>query len=248
MKSKLAGILLIGGLLLTIGAFAQQTTYVLVHGAWGGGWSFKKTDSLLRAQGHTVYRVTLTGQGERAHLASPEVDLNTHITDVVNTILFENLNDVVLLGHSYGGMVVTGVADSIPHRIRKLIYLDALLPEDGESLNTAFGQGGREWPAEDGFLVPVWATAEQPLPKDVPQSVKTFTQPISLKNEGRLDIPSTYILTYEGEDPDKDQFARFATRAKDKAWKVINMQADHNPQMSNPAELATLLDTEGKQK
>lgn len=244
MKIKVAGILLMGGLLLTIGAAAQQTTYVLVHGAWGGGWSFKKTDSLLRAQGHTVYRITLTGQGERAHLASPEIDLRTHINDVVNTLLFENLDDVVLLGHSYGGMVVTGVADSVPHRIRKLIYLDALLPEDGESLNTAFGNAGLQMPEVDGFIVPVWVREEQPLPKDVPQSVKTFTQELSLKNKARLDIPSTYILTYEGDDPEKDAFARFAERAKGKAWKVINMEADHNPQMSKPEELVTLLVTE----
>src|SRR3954465_9291699 len=86
---------------------ASKPVYVIVHGAWGGGWAFKKVDSLLTAKGCIVYRPTLTGQGERAHLASPEVGLKTHIQDVVNTILYEKLENVILVGHSYGGMVVT---------------------------------------------------------------------------------------------------------------------------------------------
>ena len=106
-------------------------TFVIVHGAWGGGWAFREVDRLLRAEGHTVYRPTLTGQGERNHLANEAIDLDLHIQDVVNVILWEDLKDVVLVGHSYGGMVVTGVADRIPERIGCLVYLDALLPENG---------------------------------------------------------------------------------------------------------------------
>lgn len=105
--------------------FAQQPTFVIVHGAWGGSWSFKKNDALLTENGFNVYRPNLTGQGERVHLASPDIDLNTHILDVVNTILYEDLHDIILMGHSYGGMVITGVADSIPERISHLIYMDA---------------------------------------------------------------------------------------------------------------------------
>ncbi|SEL43123.1 alpha/beta fold hydrolase [Parapedobacter koreensis] len=236
-------ILLIGGLLLATWAKAQQTTYVLVHGAWGGGWSFKKTDSLLRLQGNIVYRPTLSGLGERVHLASPEIDLSMHIADVVNTILFENLHDVVLLGHSYGGMVVTGVADSIPERVRQLIYLDAFVPEDGQSVATAHGQEspGGEMPSKDGLVYPFWNTDGQGFPRDVPQPAKTFSQPLVLKNKNRLEIPTTYILTYEGEDPEKDAFAFFASRAKGYGWKIIHMQADHNPQMTMPDKLAQLL-------
>lgn len=246
---RLIYMLLGGMILLATGAMAQPKTYVLVHGAWGGGWSFKKTDALLRSLGHTVYRITLTGQGERAHLASPDIDLTTHITDVVNTILFENLTDVVLLGHSYGGMVITGVADSIPDRIGKMIYLDALLPENGQSLAAAFGQEeGGSWQPEGGFVVPAWVREDQPYPKDVPQSAKTFTQPISLKNGDRLKISTTYILTYEGDNPEKDAFAVFAKRAKDKGWNIVNMPADHNPQMTMPDKLAELLDNVGRQK
>lgn len=241
---KLVYALLICGMLSTTGATAQQRTYVLVHGAWGGGWSFKKTDSLLRSMGHMVYRPTLSGLGERVHLASGDIDLDTHIKDVVNTILFENLHDVVLLGHSYGGMVVTGVADSLPDRIKHLIYLDAFVPEDGQSVATAHGQGqtGREMPAKDGLIHPFWATDEQAFPKDVPQPAKTFSQPLVLKNKKRQEIPTTYILTYEGDNLENDAFAFFAKRAAEKGWKIINMQADHNPQMSMPEKLPALLE------
>jgi pimeloyl-ACP methyl ester carboxylesterase len=92
---------------------SRPTTYVIVHGGWGGGWAFRKVDALLTARGHKVYRPTLTGLGERVHLATAEVDLSTHVADVVNLILFEELRDVVLLGHSYGGMVISGV---VPRR------------------------------------------------------------------------------------------------------------------------------------
>jgi pimeloyl-ACP methyl ester carboxylesterase len=112
-------------------------TYVLVHGGWGGGWAFRALDSLLTAAGHRVYRPTLTGLGERMHLATSEVGLSTHVTDIVNVLLFENLRDVVLVGHSYGGMVITGGADRVPERIRHLVYVDAFVPEDGESVVTA---------------------------------------------------------------------------------------------------------------
>ena len=142
----------------------ERLTYVLVHGAWGGGWAWRGVDSLLTAQGHTVYRPTLTGLGERVHLFNAEVDLSTHIQDVVNTILFEELDDVVLMGHSYGGMVVTGVADRLPDRIRHLVYLDAFLPESGEAVATIRGQsgGGIAGQAVDGRLVPAWRDPSAP--------------------------------------------------------------------------------------
>ncbi len=241
---KLTSMLLLCMALWSAATMAQQQTYVLVHGAWGGGWSFKQTDSLLRAAGHTVYRPTLSGLGERQHLASPDIDLDTHIKDVVNTILFENLHDVILLGHSYGGMVVTGVADSLPGRIKRLIYLDAFVPEDGQSVATAHGGGqtGREMAAEDGLIHPFWAVDAQGFPKDVPQPAKTFSQPLVLKNEKRLALPTTYILTYEGDNAEKDAFGFFAKRAQRYGWTVVNMQADHNPQMSMPDKLAVLLE------
>ncbi|SFB81022.1 Alpha/beta hydrolase family protein [Parapedobacter composti] len=239
-------VLFISGMLSAVGAVAQPQTYVLVHGAWGGGWSFKKTDSLLRTMGNEVYRPTLTGLGERVHLASEAVDLETHIKDVINVILFENLHNVVLVGHSYGGMVVTGVADSLPERIGKLIYLDAFVPDDGQSAFSARGSDnqGRGMRTENGLIPPFGK--KEGLPRDVPHPAKTFSQPIRLKNPVRLKLPTTYILTYEGDNPEKDTFAPFAAKAKQMGWKTINMQADHNPQMTMPQVLAELLEEEGR--
>ncbi len=112
--------------------------YVLVGGAWLGGWCWQPVARRLRDHGHDVYPVTLTGLGERAHLANPGVDLNTHITDVTNLIEYENLHDVVLLGHSYAGLVVTGVADRVPDRISRLVYLDTGPMPDGVTLIDTF--------------------------------------------------------------------------------------------------------------
>ena len=131
----------------------SKPTYVIVHGAWGGGWAFKKVDSLLTDSGFNVYRPTLTGQGERAHLASKDVGLYTHIKDVINTIFYENIENIILIGHSYGGMVVTGVADAIPERITKLIYLDAYVPDDNESLLSIRNRNNRKTlKIKNGFL------------------------------------------------------------------------------------------------
>ncbi|WP_169337972.1 alpha/beta hydrolase [Proteiniphilum acetatigenes] len=222
----------------------RQPAFVIVHGAWGGSWSFKQTDSILTSKGYTVYRPSLTGQGERVHLASPDIDLNTHISDVVNTILYENLNDIILVGHSYGGMVITGVADSIPERIRHLIYLDAFVPDDGESVISARmdGKTGPESESTNGFVVPGWIREDDPLPRDVPQSLKTFTTPVSRKNQQALSLPATYILTVDqGKKPEEDHFFFFAERARERGWKMIIMTADHNPQQSNVDELVNLL-------
>jgi len=245
-NNTLQALLIIGLLAFSLKTFSQSTnkpTYVIVHGAWGGGWAFKKVDSLLTSAGYKVYRPTLTGQGERVHLASPEVGLGTHIQDVVNTIIFEDLRNVILVGHSYGGMVVTGVTDSIPERISKLIYLDAFVPEDGESV---FAQGktpeGMKPLIENGFLVPKWVRPNQPAPKDVPHSVKTFTDKISLKNPKRLMVPTTYILTVDrGKDSDKDDFSSMADKARKKGWPVLILEADHNPQWSTPLQLVKIL-------
>ena len=189
---------------------AEGKTYVIVHGAWGGGWAFREVDDLLTAHGHKVYRPTLTGQGERVHLATLDVGLDTHITDVVNTVLFEELNDIVLIGHSYGGMVVTGVADQIPERILHLIYLDALVPEDGESARTINNRHESGWvpdSTKSGFVTPTWISPDQAPPKDVPHPLKTLTDPIALKNPARLKIKTDYILTVgPGKEPQQDGF------------------------------------------
>ncbi|MBC7744574.1 MAG: alpha/beta hydrolase [Flavobacterium sp.] len=238
-------------LLVFTGAFqtsfsqsSSKPVYVIVHGAWGGSWAFKKVDSLLTEKGAVVYRPSLTGQGERVHLATTEVGLSTHINDVVNTILFEDLHDVILIGHSYGGMVITGVADSLPGRISKLIYLDAFVPENGESVMSIQGSRaeGLKIMVVNGFLIPPWVPAGKLPPSDVPHPFKTFTDPLILKNSRRLKIPTTYILTVEkGKNPVADDFATQAERAKKKRWTVLQLEADHNPQWSAPVSLVEIL-------
>src|SRR6267154_6029371 len=166
----------------------KQYTYVIVHGAWGGGWDWLAIDSMLTRRGHKVVRVTLTGLGERHHLASPNIGLDTHIDDVVNKILWDNLRDVVLVGHSYGGMVITGVVDRIPDRINRVVYLDALLPDSGESLMSIPDTGRAKFVASitrGDFLVPVWVQDTTVIPRDVPQSMRTFTDTLRLVNPAR---------------------------------------------------------------
>ena len=111
----------------------SKPAFVLVHGAWHGGWCWTRVTPLLEAAGHRAFAVTLTGLGDRAHLSAPSVDLETHITDVVSMLDMDDLNDVVLVGHSYGGMVVSGAAERAWKRIRRLVYLDALVPKHGQS-------------------------------------------------------------------------------------------------------------------
>ena len=223
----------------------SKPVLVIVHGAWGGGWAFKKVDSILTQKGYAVYRPTLTGQGERVHLVSLDVGLSTHIEDVINMILFEDLHDIILVGHSYGGMVITGVADRLPDRIRRKVYLDAFVPEDGESVMSI--QGSRsEWITKmekDGYLIPFWVKPDQAPPKDVPHPVKTFIDVISLKNDAAKLIPTTYILTVEaGKKAEEDDFASQAERAKKKGWTMMQMECDHNPQFNKPIELADLFE------
>jgi len=223
----------------------HRFTYVIVHGAWAGGWEHKKVGDLLAADGHTVYRATLTGQGERVHLASPDIDLDTHIQDVVNLILWEELNDFVLVGHSYGGMVITGVVDQLADRIKHVIYLDAFLPEDGESLYTAAGRGGRERPTTNGFVaLGNNDRADEPPPHVVPQSAKTFSQPISLRNqEAAQKVSTAYILTVdEGREPEADGFFRSYERAKARGWDVSIMAGSHIVHVTKTAELVELLE------
>lgn len=234
-------------------SFAQtkpKQVYVLVHGAWGGSWAFKKVDSLLTEKGSIVYRPSLTGQGERVHLASTEIGLNTHIKDVVNMILYEDLYEVILVGHSYGGMVVTGVADSLPKRIKKLIYLDAFVPDSGQSALMLLG--ARDvWFKKmnvNGFAMPAWVAASKLPPKDVPHSYKTFDDTICLKNKLRLSIPTTYILTIDrGKSPKADDFYTQAEKAKQKGWSILQLEANHNPQWSVPEKLVKMLHAVGKE-
>jgi len=188
-------------------------TYVLVHGGGHGGWCYQPVARRLRAKGHEVYAPSLTGLGDREHLLNPSVDLDTHITDIVKLLQFEDLRDVVLVGHSYGGMVITGIADRATDRIANLVYLDAAYPQNGQSLVDHAGPhmlaarkrarvvNGIElvlFPGEDpmnfyGVTDP--KQIEWMKPKLTPHPWKCFEQKLVLNNEAAMRrIPQSFIV------------------------------------------------------
>lgn len=223
---------------------AEKFTYVIVHGATAGGWEWKKTAKFLTEDGHTAYRVTLTGLGERKHLSSPEINLETHINDVVNLILFEDLHDVVLTGHSYGGMVITGVMDRVPDRIRHVVFLDAAVPEDGMSLYDLFGGPRAGANVVDGMMQVPWVKPGTPPPHNVAQSIKCFNQPVSYKNPLAKSLPVTYVAFVP---KDKSAEERAATdkswqRAVARGWTIRTFPGGHVAQQEDPRGVATLME------
>ncbi|HTZ19598.1 MAG TPA: alpha/beta hydrolase family protein [Opitutaceae bacterium] len=222
---------------------AAHHTFVIVHGAWGGGWAFREVDRLLTADGHKVYRPTLTGQGEKVHLATRDTNLTTHITDIFNVILFEDLHDVVLVGHSYGGMVITGVMDRVPERIRQVIFLDAAVPDDGESMKSLRHRTFTPEEIARGFILPSADAAAKPIPHDVPQPLKTWTEPVSFKNPLARQLPGT-VVVFVGKKQTPEQLKdnpSFVT-ARARSWATLTLESDHNAQWSHPKELAALLE------
>ena len=231
-----------------------MTTFVVAHGAWSAGWAWKKMHPLMGALGHTLVTPTYTGIGERSHLAHAGIDLNTHITDILKVLEFEDLRDVILIGHSYGGMVATGVADRAVERIAQLVYLDAFVPRHGDSLLSLTPADNRSRVLDgvrtqgDGWRIPA-----NPLPSDtrtedvawstprrVMQPLKTWEQPIELM--GAVDtLPRSYI--YCNKFGPGDVFRQFADRTRvQPGWKYFEMDASHNPHITVPQELAWLLD------
>jgi len=223
---------------------------VLAHGAWSAAWAWKKMRPLMAAAGHTFFAPSYTGLGERAHLARPDNDLQTHIADVAGVLECEDLRNVVLLGHSYGGMVVTGVADRAPERIARIIYLDAFVPEDGQALIDFLGAPERQRLLDSVKAGDGWRVAPNPIPLDtseedrvwiakfrMPQSVKCFEQPIRLRN--KLTLPRTYIQCMRYAD--KGPFGQFAARARAEGWTGHELDASHSPNVTAPAALMELL-------
>ncbi len=219
-------------------------TFVIVHGATAGGWEWKKVGEFLAADGHTVYRPTLTGLGERVHLSTPAVDLETHINDVVNTILFEDLHDIVLVGHSYGGMVITGVMDRVPDRIRHVIFLDAAVPDDGMSLYDLFGGPRDNSRVVDGMLQVPWVKPNAPFPHNTPQSVKTFEQPVSYKNPAAKALPVTYVAFIPPGQSAEERAAKDKSwqHAKARGWTIRTFPGHHVAHVENPRGVATLIE------
>jgi pimeloyl-ACP methyl ester carboxylesterase len=229
-----------------------MATILLAHGAWSAAWAWKKMRPLMARSGHAFFAPTYTGLGERSHLVTHAVDLDTHIEDLLQVLRYEDLRDVVLIGHSYGGMVATGVADRARERISHLIYLDAFVPEHGQSLSDLVPaeQSERTRAAVasgDGWRVPPNPTPGDTSPEDlawvadrrVPQPLKCFEQPL-LFAHGDLRLPRSYIRAMRTAN---SPFAKFGDRAqREPGWRYYEIDASHSPHVTAPKELITLLD------
>lgn len=225
-----------------------MATFVVAHGAWSAGWAWKKMHPLMSARGHRLVTPTCTGLGERGHLARPDIDLDTHIADILGVLEIEDLTSVNLIGHSYGGMVATGVADRARSRIAKLIYLDAFAPNGGDSAfdclpppARAQRQSGTGWQIPPGPMPPDTSAEDRAWcdPRRLPQPRKTFEQKLALNN-GPLTLPRHYILCTRV--PPDDRFRPFYERAKREGWSTSEIDASHNPHITCPDVLADLLD------
>jgi pimeloyl-ACP methyl ester carboxylesterase len=229
-----------------------MTTYVLVHGAWHGGWCWKRLSSALQAPGVEIYTPTLTGLGERAHLASRDVSLETHIQDVLGTIESERLDDVILVGHSYAGVVVTAVADRVPQRVSRLVYLDAMVPKTGQSLYDTAGPVFRERieglvkTQGEGWYIPL-PTAERmglfdqsdidfAMPRLVPHPARTFAEAVTLKSPWGKPVRRTYINCIGKSTPGGPRSSQ-AAGIDD----YHELSTGHDAMVTMPIELAMLL-------
>ncbi len=246
LTALLARLILLLSFAATAALAADKETFVLVHGATAGGWEWKRTGKFLSDDGHTVYRATLTGLGERMHLNSTNVDLQTHINDVVNLILFEELHDVVLTGHSYGGMVITGVIDRIPERIKHVVFLDAAVPDDGMSLWELFGSKGPVDPKRfaDGFMQVPWVKPDTKPPHSVKHSIQCFNQPVSYKNPAAKALDVTYVA-FVPKDKSAEERAKTDKswqRAVARGWTIRTFPGGHVAQQEDPRGVATLIE------
>jgi pimeloyl-ACP methyl ester carboxylesterase len=233
-----------------------SATFVLVHGAWSGGWCYHKIAARLRAQGYAVFTPTLTGQGERSHLRSGAINLSLHIEDVLNVFHYENLNDVVLAGHSYGGMVITGVADQIAGRIAALVYFDAFLPEDGQSLfdinipansqrfiANAGGIGGLAVPAPPAAFFNVNAAdAARVDALATPFPLGAFTEKIKLTGAHKRIAKRVYVhgTVLPRESPFKPFYERVK---KDPAWQTHALTCGHHVMLDEPERVSDILES-----
>ena len=229
----------------------MEQDFVLVHGAWHGGWCWGGVTGHIRAQGHVATAPTLTGLGERAHLSSDAVDLETHVTDVIAHIEAEDLSDVVLVGHSYGGVVITHVADRIPDRLSRLIYLDAQigadavsimdgLPPDIRDQRRAAAAGGLTMapPAPEVFGITDACTADWVAARLRPHPIATYEQALPLSRPVGAGLPADFVLCTEPAFP---SIAPFEARARAMGGPVHHLGTGHDAMLIAQGATAALL-------
>lgn len=238
-------------------ALNAQPAVVLVPGAWHGAWCWRRVLPLLRGAGVDTHAVTLTGVGERAHLLSPAIDLHTHVQDVIGLIEAEELQRVVLVGHSYAGMVITGVADRLqrehPDLLAHLVYLDAALPYPGDSwsshhapetkqarIDASKPSGGLSFPPPDAVVFGlVGADRDWVNRRQTPQPFKLYQQPLDFDPARVAAVPRTFI---DCTQPALATIAPSRVRVRSEpGWQVLELATGHDPMVSEPQALADLL-------
>jgi pimeloyl-ACP methyl ester carboxylesterase len=226
--------------------------FVLVHGAWHGGWCWRRVADRLHRRGHAVFTPTLTGLGERSHLLHSGIDLGVHIADIVNLMKWERLNDVVLCGHSYGGFIISGVAEEMAHAIRSIVFLDAFVPNNGDTIQTLTGpavQDAIRGASQRGDLgvPPRRAEAFGVNAADrawvdslcVPQPLAIFTSKIALSGARERILRKTYIRAAAYANPAFDR--AFATAQADLSWRSHELPCGHDVMVDMPEKLSELL-------
>jgi pimeloyl-ACP methyl ester carboxylesterase len=227
-------------------------TFVLVHGAWHGGWCWQRVADRLRGGGHKVFTPTLTGLGERSHLLHAGIDIGTHIADIVNVMKWERLTDVVLCGHSYGGFVISGVAEQMASAIRSIVFLDAFLPNNGDStqnltgpavqeaIRTALDSGALGMPPRAAEFFGV-NEADRPWVDSLctPQPIGTFTYKIALTGAREKIARKTYIRAKNYSNPGFDRAV--AAVKSDPSWRLHEVPSGHDVMVDAPERLTALL-------
>jgi pimeloyl-ACP methyl ester carboxylesterase len=230
-----------------------MAVYVLVHGAWHGGWCWRRVATLLRAAGHEAYTPTLTGLGERAHLRSCEIDLNTHVQDVIGLVEGEDLHNVILVGHSLGGVKILQVADRIPSRLRHLVNIDGMIPTNGRSIKDmipgvwkasrerAEQSGDPDWvpPPDDWGFGVAGADLDWLRSKLTADPIKSWETPFSLTNQAASQIPRTFIHCTQGQS--QEEIASEEASCLEHGWAYRPLAAAHDAMVTDPAELTGML-------
>lgn len=225
-------------------AQTKPATFLLIPGAWHGAWCYRRVADLLMAKGHKVHALTLTGLADRVHLASDAVNMDTHIADIVNFVKWEGLNNFVLVGHSYGGLPITGAADQIGDKVSSIIYLDAFIPEDGQSMVDIVK---RPVPST-GTAPPFPAKAFKINEKDeafvnekmTPQPVNTYNQKIKVAGGYKKIAKKAYVRSLQFNNPAFQVV--YEALKQDAAWKTYAVDCGHDMMLDRPEEIAGILE------